>query len=184
LADKFGKKSVQGAEKLTNQILSLGTDIALVTNFFAGTGLENYEFGPNEESTISLKNSFLTTTALKKFMAEYKNNPSQKSYNIGNVNFNPFAIFSNDEAGPVNSLWNDKGYSTAQFTGSCHYSFEVVGDHVNITVSNRTSLWSALYHLPLVGAPSRGETPLGMAGNIYQTYTFTISLDEARKRGN
>ena len=32
--------------------------------------------------------------------------------------------------------------------------------------------------------PSRAETPLGMGGNIYQTFRFTIPLDEARKRAS
>jgi hypothetical protein len=116
-------------------------------------------------------------------MEEYKKNPSQK-YIQKPVDFSPFAVFDNDKAGPINSVWYDNGYSTAQFTGSAYYSFEVVGDHVNVTVSNRTSLWSALYHLPFVGKPSREDAPMGMGGNIYQIYTFSISLEEAKKRGN
>jgi hypothetical protein len=34
------------------------------------------------------------------------------------------------------------------------------------------------------GKPSRAETPMGMGGNIDQTFRFTIPLDEARKRAN
>jgi RHS repeat-associated protein len=182
---KFIYETVETAKtKLSLQRKALEADVTTTLDFFSGAGLEYRNFGQDTPSSESLKKSFLTTSALKKFMAAYKLDPSRKIYELGTIQFYPFAILDTDKAGPINSLWNDKGYSTAQFTGSAYYSVEVVGDHVNITVSNTTSLWSALYHLPFVGKPSRDETPLGIGGNIYQTYMFSISLDEAKQRGN
>jgi hypothetical protein len=180
-----GMKAISNAvetikSKLSSQPKALATDLAITMEFITGSGPEKREFGPNDESTKSLKNSYMTTVALKKFMDKYKTDPSKQSYSV-HADFSPK---KGSELGPVNSTKNDLGYSTAQFVGSCDYTFRIVGDHVNVWVNNRTSIWSALYHLSFTGAPSREETPLGIGGNIYQTYTFSIPLEEAKKRGN
>ena len=47
--------------------------------------------------------------------------------------------------------------------GSADYHFEVVGDKINITVTNETSIYSAFYHL-IDTEPSRSEAPLGIMG--------------------
>jgi RHS repeat-associated protein len=166
--------------KLSSQPAAFKADIVTTLDFFTGAGPETRDFGWGTPSSESLKNSYMTTVALKKFMTYYKNNPSKSSWS----DWIPFSPEKGSELGPVNLAKNDMGYSTAQFVGTCKYSFTIVGDHVNVTVFNTTSLWSTFYHLPFTGKPSREETPFGIGGNIDQTFRFSIPLDEARKRAN
>lgn len=55
--------------------------------------------------------------------------------------------------------------NTAQFVGSADYHFEIIGDKINITVTNKTSINSVFYHL-VDAEPSKSETPFGIIGNV------------------
>jgi RHS repeat-associated protein len=171
------KHIADGVSKFANQASSFAQDFTVTMEFATGTGKEYRTFTREDISTISLKDSYLTTVALKKFMKDYNQKGVTKWGQT--ITFSPF---SSAEVGPFNSLLHDKGYSTAQFTGSCDYSIEAIGNQLNVTVMNRTSLWSALYHILGVGTPSREQAFLGIGGNVHQTYRFTISLDEAKQR--
>lgn len=104
-------------------------------------------------------------------------NQGQTKGTVG-VGFNPL---EKNDSGPFSEYIHDNfTYNTAQFVGSADYHFEVIGDKVNITITNQTSLQSALYHAPFVGKPSKAETPLGIGGNIEQSYSFSIPLSQIK----
>ncbi|MDL2305997.1 RHS repeat-associated core domain-containing protein [Bacteroides sp. OttesenSCG-928-D19] len=163
--------------KFSLQKKALKEDVVRTLDFATGTGSEYVNLRDDHASTISLKESYMTTIALKKFFEEYKSNPSKSTYYV-KMKFSPF---ESADVGVFESLRNDLGYSTAQFVGSCSYTFRVVGDELKVYVNNRKSLWSASYHIPFVGTPSRGETPLGIGRNTYQSFQFSMPLNDAKK---
>jgi hypothetical protein len=146
-------------------------DFMVTYEFMTGTGPRKRVFDENSRSTHSLMRSHLTKAALAKIKRAINKGETKGMVGVG---FNPL---EGHDSGPFSELWHDNiKYNTAQFTGSANYHFEVVGDKINITVTNQTSLRSALYHMPFVGEPSRNETPLGIGGNVEQSYTFSIPL--------
>jgi RHS repeat-associated protein len=166
------------ATGLAVQATAAAQDFAMTIDFATGSGSDHYELDANNYSTKSLKGSYLTTTALEKFLDELNKHPIKNSFTF-DIGFSPF---SDAKVGPFNSIIKDKGYSTAQFVGSCSYNFEIKGSQVEITVNNITSLNSALYHIPFIGKPSREDTPFGFGGNVSQNYHFTMSMNEIQQR--
>jgi RHS repeat-associated protein len=150
-------------------------DFMITYEFITGTGPQKREFGPTNSSTLSLKKSHLTKVALAKIKILINGGQTKGIVGAG---FNPL---EKHDSGPISELIYDNfKYNSAQFVGSANYHFEVVGDKVNITVANETSLNSALYHIPFVGKPYRNETPLGIGGKVEQSYNFSISITELK----
>jgi RHS repeat-associated protein len=161
--------------KGTDNFLPIVNDLMVTYEFATGTGPQKREFGPENRSTYSLKKSHLTKAALARIRILMNLGQTKGMVDVG---FNPL---EGHDSGPFSELWHDNiKYNTAQFTGSARYYYEVVGDKINITVANQTSLRSALYHIPFVGEPSRSETPLGIGGNVEQSYTFSIPLTDLK----
>lgn len=131
-------------------------------------GPQSRKFGENNSSTKSLRRSHLTIVALSKIKALIAQGQTKGVVDVG---FNPL---ESQDSGPFSSFLFSQSYTTDQMVGSARYDYEVVGSNIDITVSNATSIHSALYHAPGTGKPKRSETPLGIGGNVNQTYTFTV----------
>jgi hypothetical protein len=56
-----------------------------------------------------------------------------------------------------------------QFIGSYSVDIATVGDNLQFTITNKTSIWSAFYHL----TPQSWNTTNGPMSNSWQFYIFT-----------
>ena len=149
-------------------------DFMITYEFITGTGPQKREFGSSHSSTVLLKKSHLTKVALVKIRVAINKGETKGVVVVG---FNPL---EKHDSGPFSELKHDNfKYNSAQFVGAADYHFEVVGDKINIKVTNETSIYSAFYHL-VDAKPSRSEAPLGIMGNVEQSYTFSIPLSQIK----
>lgn len=171
---KYQMKSSLSRNLETNNYSIPVNALTITYEFVTGPGPQKREFGSSHSFTNSLKKSHLTKMALAKIKLLI--NKGQTKGVVG-VGFNPL---EKHDSGPFSELLYDKSLlNTAQFVGSADYHFEIIGDKINITVTNETSISSAFYHL-VDNKPSRDEVPLGIMGNVAQSYTFSIPLSQIK----
>ena len=159
---------------------TLKTSLLLTSEFVFSYGPETRKF-QNENFSEALKNSNMTTEALKAFQKGYEEYLGGDRANIPPYYRVDFSILYplEGDTGPFKELWKD-GPSIAQFTGTATYYFEVSGENLNVTVYDDKTEYSLLYHIPGTDKHERSERKF--LGKTKQYYSFTISLEEVKLR--
>ena len=141
-------------QKFINGLKNDLTITGMTVNWFFGTAIYSKHFY-NDRITDDLKNSAGITQARELF---YKTGQTEGDYN-----------FEKGGRGPIDAGSNP----VAQFIGSFHYKISIEGKMLKFTVTNKTTLRSADYHMtPESWNPSNGH-PMG---DFSQVYTFTERL--------
>lgn len=129
--------------KLANWARGLASDVQMLSEFGTGIGPRTRVFGPNSIESADMRSDFFVW------------GKAAEAYGSGKTANEDFDI---------NGLINAGLHPTRQFVGS--YDVEIRDGQVVVT--NRTSLWSALYHGRFVPAYERENFRYG--GNTYQVY--------------
>jgi len=156
------------------------TSLLLTAEFMLSYGPETRHF-QNENFSEALKNSNMTTIALKAFQSEYERYNKGERSDIPSKYRVDFSILYplDGDTGPFNEMWVD-GPSIAQFTGTATYTFEISGENLNISVYDDKTEYSLLYHIPGTDRHERSERKF--LGKTNQVYSFTIPLEEVKLR--
>lgn len=168
------------SEQMVNSNDPKAASAAMTAEFMFGYGPEVRYFNEDHPFTQSLMDSNMTTIALEKFYKGYEDyvagerSDPPSSYR---VDFSPFPFVG--DTGPVTEYKKD-GFSAAQFLGTANYVFNLEGDVLYIEVHDTKTEYSFMYHFPGTDRHKRHENPI--MGETTQSYEFSISLDEIRKR--
>lgn len=174
-ANEFIEKQVQKFESRLDNAVNNGSvataSVAMTAEFIFGIGPEKRDFDEEHIMTQSLKNSYMTKVALRKFWAAYSTGRIPPHYQ---VYWGPVGLFY--ETGVISEAWHDRGFSTPQFTGTATYYFNVEGINLNITVKDDKNERSLLFHFPGTDRHTRDENKF--MGKTSQSYTFSVPLSE------
>ena len=174
-ANEFVEKQVQKFESRLDNAVNNGSvataSVAMTAEFIFGIGPDKRDFDEEHIMTQSLKNSYMTKIALRKFWAAYSTGRIPPYYQ---VYWGPVGLFY--ETGVISEAWHDRGFSTPQFTGTATYYFNVEGNNLNITVKDDKNERSLLFHFPGTDRHTRDENKF--MGKTSQSYTFSVSLSE------
>ena len=174
-ANEFVEKQVQKFESRLNNAVNNGSvataSVAMTAEFIFGIGPDKRNFDEEHIMTQSLKNSYMTKIALRKFWAAYSTGHTPTHYR---VDWGPVGLFY--ETGVISETWHDRGFSTPQFTGTATYFFNINGNNLNITVKDDKNERSLLFHFPGTDRHTRDENKF--MGKTSQSYTFSVSLSE------
>ena len=155
------------------------TSLALTLEFITGLGPENRKFSSSHPFTQSLKESNMTTVALKAFYKgyqEYKKGLRAEMPNSYRVDFGP----TSGDTGPIREAFYDGKFTAAQFVGTAYYTFRLENDNLHVTVEDTKNEYSFLYHIPGTDRHARSEKQL--MGETKQKYVFVIKMSELQKR--
>ena len=176
------------AERISEKVKEKTTiaqqqEIGTTLEFLTGKGPDVRNFGPNEPITQSLKNSNLTTEALKAFYVGYQDYLKGNRKNVPTqyrVDFSYFYPLDGD-TGPFKEYAKDE-WSSAQFTGTAMFNFslDIQSNILNIQVYDTKNEYSFLYHFPNTDRHKRIENPI--MGETIQTYDFTVTMRELKLR--
>jgi hypothetical protein len=175
----------QTEKKLDNMVNSddpYTTSLGLLGEFVLGIGPEERFFGPSHPFTKSLKESNMTTEALKAFYEGYQDYLSGKRPDIPHSYRVDFSYGVEGDTGPFEEFFKDRGYTAAQFIGTTNYkfTFDAEKELIQIEVYDTKTEYSLLYHMPGTDRHTRSERKI--MGETTQYYYFTISLSELKKR--
>ena len=174
-ANEFVEKQVQKFESRLDNAVNNGSvataSVAMTAEFIFGIGPEKRDFDEEHIMTQSLKNSYMTKVALRKFWAAYSTGHTPTHYR---VDWGPVGLFY--ETGVISETWHDRGFSTPQFTGTATYFFNINGNNLNITVKDDKNERSLLFHFPGTDRHTRDENKF--MGKTSQSYTFSVPLSE------
>ena len=179
-AKSYIKYEIDKQDKVAKGDDPLKAALAVTSEFIFGYGPEVRYFNEDNGITQSLMGSNMTTIALEKFYAGYEEYLEGKRTNIPpfyQVDFSPWPFVG--DTGPLTEYLKD-GYTTAQFTGTATYQFNLEGEVLNITVYDTKSEYSFFYHLWWTDRHTREEERI--MGETTQYYEFSFSLDEIRRR--
>jgi hypothetical protein len=123
----------------------------MLGEFLSGLGRETSTYGPNSVESGMLESSVGVTNAVNSYLTT-----GQTS---GTFEFTPPLRVA--EAG-INPM--------QQFVGSFNWKIAPTVGGLNITLTNRTSVWSASYH----ERHSHDRSTLRPGGNTYQTYEVFV----------
>ena len=159
------------------------TSLALTTEFITGLGPENRNFNSSHPFTQSLKESNMTTVALKAYYKGYKDYVNGKRSSLPTsyrVDFGLLGYFGGD-TGLVQEFVADGKFTASQFVGTANYKFELDSkNNLHVTVYDTKTEYSFLYHAPKTDRHSRKENKF--MGETKQTYHFVVTLQELKQR--
>ena len=119
------------------------TSLALTTEFITGLGPENRNFNSSHPFTQSLKESNMTTVALKAYYKGYKDYVNGKRSSLPTsyrVDFGLLGYFGGD-TGLVQEFVADGKFTASQFVGTANYKFELDSkNNLHVTVYETNSL--------------------------------------------
>ncbi len=140
-------------------------DEATLWNWATGTGPTTLHFGPNSVATRQMEQSPGVVAAMAYFL---RKNAGKKYANLLPVKHYDYRF------GPLDI---PNANATEQFVGSYRINIVPSGNGLlTITIFNRTSMTSAFYQL----APSWSRTTFGPAGNMDETFTWTVPYSGER----
>ena len=159
------------------------TSLALTAEFITGLGPETRYFNSSHPFTQSLKESNMTTVALKAYYKGYKEYISGKRSNLPTsyrVDFGLLGYIGSD-TGLVQEFVADGKFTASQFVGTANYMFELDPKNgLHVTVYDTKTEYSFLYHLPNTDRHSRKENRF--MGETKQFYHFVVTLQELKQR--
>lgn len=159
------------------------TSLALTAEFITGLGPETRHFNSSHPFTQSLKESNMTTVALKAYYKGYKEYISGKRSNLPTsyrVDFGLLGYIGSD-TGLVQEFVADGKFTASQFVGTANYMFELDPKNgLHVTVYDTKTEYSFLYHLPNTDRHSRKENRF--MGETKQFYHFVVTLQELKQR--
>ncbi|MGL4484878.1 MAG: hypothetical protein ACRCUS_08000 [Anaerovoracaceae bacterium] len=179
-------------EQLLENLISKSEDVlvvclALTTEFAQGIGTERREFNENHTLSKSLKNCNATTLALKEWYKGYmdyingtritKTLPERWALSFPQLQLDK--LWGNTN--PLVEYWKDEEFTTIQFIGSATYlfNFNEQTQILYITVEDNKNHNSMFLH---VSDEKYDRSKKKEFGTTYQTYKFSISLNDIKKR--
>ncbi len=153
-------KKIGNSASFSRWLKNAGTTFDMFTDWATGTG-SNYRNFYNDEVSAAFRNAKGINQMRNQF---YKTNKG-KSILTG-------IPFKNPGFG-ISGMYNAGIDPIEQFVGSYNVKIDVVGDNLQYTIYNTTTLWSFLYHI----IPSSWNPNCGPARTSSQNYIFTEPIN-------
>ncbi|MEO8727028.1 MAG: RHS repeat-associated core domain-containing protein [Acidobacteriaceae bacterium] len=139
---------------LTSWASGVGTAASMTSEWGLGIGPTNTTFGPNSVQSQEMMGAYGLAGSVNAFLSGGRSSGHQDFGlgGLGSTGLNP----------------------TGQFVGSYDYSMLLSSGKLNITITNTTTMWSALYHAPGLNPNPPTRTGWSPGGRVNQTFQITV----------